>query len=152
MDFITNFHDAHIPIIAKFKALTAVRGPDMEGTADGLNAGKEGYGMMIRRLELLYGGKDRQMVALWAAIKECELVRPRKVKDMQALVDAVSKFQAALSPEQAHEGRSMQHPMDVMLRMSEDLQLQYPQYLHPDRGPRRIQRPSFSSSPPPWAR
>lgn len=84
--------------------------------------------MMIRRLELLFGGKDRQMVALGDAIKSCEVVRPGKVRDMQALVDAVAKYQAALPPERAHEGKSIQHAMTVMSRLSEELQLQYHQY------------------------
>lgn len=43
-------------------------------------------------------------------------------------MDAVTKYQAALPPHRAHEAHSLQHVVDVVHKLSEDLLLQYGQY------------------------
>lgn len=114
--------------MAKFKALAELGGSVVEEAIEGVEAGQEGYGIMVRKLELLYGGKDRQMVARVVAIKECKVVHAGDLKDMQALVDAVTKYQASLPPEWAQEGRSVQHAVEVVHKLSEELQLLFRQY------------------------
>lgn len=114
--------------MAKFKALVEVGGAGMEEAVEGVYAGQQGYGVMIRRLELLYGGKDQQMVARAAAIKECKIVQAGKLRDMQMLVDAVTKYEASLPPERVHEACSVQHAVTVVHKLSEELQLLYRQY------------------------